>query len=131
MSVLLDTNVLSELVRPRPDARVVAWVGGLTTIALSAITVEEIFFGLSAKPSPRIERWFTAFLETDCRVLEVTASIARHAGILRGQLSKRGATRTQADMMIAATAALHGLAIATRNARDFATCGVSVINPFE
>ena len=114
MSVLLDTNVLSELVRPRPDARVVAWVGGLTTIALSAITVEEIFFGLSAKPSPRIERWFTAFLETDCRVLEVTASIARHAGILRGQLSKRGATRTQADMMIAATAALHGHAKCAR-----------------
>jgi predicted nucleic acid-binding protein len=130
MSILVDTNVLSELARPRPDPRVVDWAGGLSSVILSAVTIEEVFFGLSAKPSPRIERWFEDFLDSDCRVLEVTTPIARHAGILRGQLARRGRPRTQADMLIAATAALHGLTLATRNERDFKDCGVTVVNPF-
>jgi predicted nucleic acid-binding protein len=130
MSLLIDTNVLSELARPRPDRRVIEWASELAAVTLSAITVEEIFFGLAAKPNARIERWFEGFLETDCQVLEVTAPIARHAGVLRGQLAKRGRPRSQADMLIAATAALHGLTLATRNQRDFADCGVSVHNPF-
>ena len=130
MSTLVDTNVLSELARPRPDPRVVTRVGGLSGVTLSAITVEEVFLGLSARRSPRIERWFEGFLDCDCRVLEVSAAIARHAGVLRGQLARRGRPRSQADMLIAATAALHGLALATRNVRDFADCGVTLVNPF-
>ena len=130
MSILVDTNVLGELARPRPDPRVIAWTRGLATMTLSAITVEEVFFGLSAKRSLRIERWFEDFLGSDCQVLEITQPIARHAGILRGQLGRRGSPRTQADMLIAATAALHGLTLATRNERDFEDCGVTVINPF-
>jgi predicted nucleic acid-binding protein len=130
MSVLIDTNVISELARPRPDPRVTAWAGGLITVMLSAVTVEEIFFGLTARSSPRVERWFADFLESDCRVLEITAPIARHAGVLRGQLTRRGRPRAQADMLIAATAALHGLTLATRNERDFEDCGVTVVNPF-
>jgi predicted nucleic acid-binding protein len=130
MSILVDTNILSELARPRPDPRVIAWAGGLPTVMLSVVTVEEVFFGLSAKPSPRIQRWFEDFLDSDCRVLEVTTPIARHAGVLRGQLTKRGRPRAQADMLIAATAALHGLTLATRNERDFEDCGVTVVNPF-
>jgi predicted nucleic acid-binding protein len=130
MSFLVDTNVLSELARPRPEPRVIEWAGGLASVTLSVITVEEVFFGLSARRNPRIERWFEAFLETDCRILEITDSIARHAGILRGQLGKRGRPRAQADMLIAATAALHGLTLATRNERDFEDCGVTVMNPF-
>lgn len=130
MSILVDTDVIAELARPRPDPRVVAWAGGLTTVTVSAITIEEVFFGLSAKPNPRIERWFTEFLDNDCRVLEVSTPIARHAGVLRGQLGRRGRSRTQADMLIAATAAWHGLTLATRNERDFEDCGVTVVNPF-
>lgn len=130
MSILIDTNVLSELARPRPNPRVIDWAGGLSAVILSVVTVEEIFFGLSAKPSPRIARWFEDFLDSDCRVLEVTTPIARHAGVLRGQLATRERPRTQADMLIAATAALHGLTLATRNERDFKDCGVTVVNPF-
>lgn len=131
MSILVDTNVVAELVRPRPDPRVVGWAGGLGAVLLSAVTVEEVFFGLSAKPSSRIERWFEDFLDSDCQVLEITLPIARHAGVLRGQFRKRGRPRAQADMLIAATAALHGLTLATRNERDFHDCGVTVINPFQ
>lgn len=130
MSVLVDTNVLSELARPRPNGGVVAWVGGLEAIAISVITLDEILFGLTIKPSARVHRWFDAFVAGYCRVLDVTDPIARHAGILRGQLSRRGQARKQADMLIAATAAAHGLTVATRFERDFAGCGVAVVNPF-
>ena len=129
MSILVDTNILSELARPRPDPRVVQWANGLSTVIVSVVTVEEVFFGLSAKHSPRIERWFEDFFDSDCRILEITTAIARHAGVLRGQLTRRGRPRAQADMLIAATAALHGLTLATRNERDFQDCGVTVVNP--
>ena len=128
--ILVDTNVLGEVVRPHPAPRVTAWFGALDAIAVSVITVEEIFFGLTAKPSPRVERWLTAFLAQRCTILEVTAAIARHAGVLRGQLAARGKTRAQADLLIAATAALHGVSLATRNVRDFEDCGVLLVNPF-
>lgn len=130
MTILVDTNVVSELARPRPAPQVLEWASGLAVVVLSTISVEEVFFGLAAKPNVRIERWFTDFLDSDCRVLEVTAPIARHAGVLRGQLARRGRTRTQADMLVAATAAWHGLTLATRNERDFDDCGVTVVNPF-
>jgi predicted nucleic acid-binding protein len=94
------------------------------------ITIDELYFGFTIKPNRRIERWFDRFLGSHCVVLEVARSIARHAGILRGQLSGRGKPRTQADMLIAATAAVHGLTLATRNERDFAHCGISVLNPW-
>jgi predicted nucleic acid-binding protein len=131
MSVLIDTNVLSELARPRPAPHVAAWVGALQTVTVSVITIDEVFFGLTTKRNARVQRWFEAFIDAHCTVLEITAPIARHAGILRGQLAARGVARSQADMLIAATAARHGLSVATRNERDFAECGISVVNPFD
>jgi predicted nucleic acid-binding protein len=130
MSVLLDTNVLSELARPRPSAAVSVWVGELTGIRISVVTVEELFYGLTRNRNARIQRWFEAFIDSYCTVLDITPPITRHAGVLRGQLAARGRVRSQADMLIAATAALHGLTVATRNERDFDDCGVTVVNPF-
>ncbi|MBM2812395.1 MAG: domain-like, partial [Chloroflexi bacterium] len=60
----------------------------------------------------------------------VSAEVARLAGQIRGRLMARGRVRTQADMMIAATAQIHHLVIVTRNTRDFEDCGVPVLNPF-
>jgi predicted nucleic acid-binding protein len=130
MSVLLDTNIVSELSRPRPEPQVLEWASGVKTVALSVITVEEVFLGLARRRNNRVERWFEAFLDSGCRVVEVTAPIAKHAGVLRGQLASRGRARAQPDMLIAATAAIHGLTLATRNECDFEDCGVSVVNPF-
>lgn len=59
---LCDTNIISELARPEPNAGVVTWATGVSQIALSVITLEEIFYGLAAKPSLKIQAWFNLFL---------------------------------------------------------------------
>jgi predicted nucleic acid-binding protein len=127
---LVDTNIISDLVRPQPNSGVLAWADKVEVIAISAITVEEIYYGLSWKPNPRILVWFEAFFDDQCRVLPVTPEIARCCGRLRGNLQSRGTTRTQADMLIAATAIIHQLTLVTRNVRDFDGCQVALLNPF-
>lgn len=127
---LVDTNVLSELARPRPNARVLAWAQTINKISLSVITVEEIQFGLAWKPNPRLQAWFDAFLQDHCELHPITTPIAAAAGRLRGTLAARGAPRTQADMLIAATAQLERLTLVTRNVRDFARCGIALLDPF-
>lgn len=127
---LCDTNVISELVRPRPNPGVIAWAGTVSSMALSVVSLEEIFFGLSWKPNPRVSAWFEAFLPARCQILAVTPEIAKRCGQLRGELVARGAVRSQADMLIAATAQIHQLTIVTRNVRDFQECAVPLLNPF-
>lgn len=127
---LLDTNVLSELSRNRPDPGVLAWAGDRTELAISVVTVEEVYFGLSSRPNPRVMGWFNSFLTEHCRVLPVTGEVARVAGELRGAFKARGVARTQADMLIAATARVNHMKLVTRNERDFAGCGIAVVNPF-
>jgi predicted nucleic acid-binding protein len=127
---LCDTNIISELARPRPNAGVLAWAATVVSINLSVITVEEIFYGLAWKPHPRIRAWFETFLDTHCTLLPVTIRIAKHSGQLRGELQARGKARTQADMLIAATAHLHQLTLVTRNVSDFEDCAVPLLNPF-
>ena len=130
MSFLVDTNVLSELARPSVNQGVVEWARDISHIVLSVITVDEVAFGLTWKPNARIEQWFETFLEEHCRVLPVTTEIALSAGRLRGHLRARGQVRTQADMMIGATALVHGLTLVTRNEADFRGCGIALLNPF-
>lgn len=129
MPVLLDTNIVSELCRPRPDGGVMAWAAQETAHAISAVTVEEILFGLSWRPNLRIATWFDAYL-LRYPVLPVTVDIARRAGELRGAFAARGIVRSQPDMLIAATAQFHALTLVTRNTPDFAGCGIPVLNPF-
>ena len=131
MRWLTDTNVLSELVRPRPNPGVVAWARGLERLTISVITLEEITFGLSWKPNARVHEWFAQFLAEACDVLPITKEIAERGGVLRGNLRAVGVTTSQADMLIAATAQVHELTLVTRNVRDFAECRIAVLNPFE
>jgi toxin FitB len=130
MTFLCDTNILSELTKPQPNEGVLDWAGSLSRMALSAITVEEVTFGFSWNSKPRIRSWFEGFVDARCDILPVTAEIARRAGELRGALRSRGQTRSQADMLIAATAQVHALTLVTRNSRDFESCGIPVLNPF-
>jgi toxin FitB len=130
-SFLVDTNVLSELVRKRPDPGVLQWAQEVRRVAISSVTVEEVYFGLSWKPNPRVRLWFEEFLETYCEVLPVTAGVARRSGEIRGQLQSRGQTRSAADMIIASTAQEHSLTLVTRNVRHFEICGIALLNPFQ
>ncbi|MDX1747574.1 MAG: type II toxin-antitoxin system VapC family toxin [Halobacteriales archaeon] len=130
--MLVDTNVLSELAKRRPDPLVDRWARRIPLpVSLSVVTVEEVHYGLSWRPNAEVRTWFEGFLEQSCRVLPVTQGIARRAGELRGRLRNGGYTRTQADMLIAATAQAHQLPLATRNVRDFQGCGIRLVNPFE
>ena len=131
MRFLCDTNVLAELARRAPDRGVLRWAEGIRDrIALSVITIDEIYFGLTRSPKPRIQGWFEEFLERRCEVLPIDGEVAQRAGQLRGRLAAEGKTRTQADMMIAATASLHRLTLVTRNERDFTGCEIALLNPF-
>jgi len=130
VSWLADTNVISELSRQTPNAGVAAWVGRAGQVSVSTVTIEEIHYGLSWSPNEAVQRWFDRFFAERVDVLPVTAQIARRAGGFRGTLRARGRIRSQADMLITATAAVHGLSLVTRNVRDFEGCGIKIFNPF-
>lgn len=130
--MLVDTNILSELARPSPDPHVQRWAESVPLpLSISVVTLEEVSYGLSWKPNPEVGAWFESFLDDACEVLPISAEIARRAGLLRGTLRREGHQRTQADMLIAATAQVHQLPLATRNVRDFERCGIPLVNPFE
>jgi predicted nucleic acid-binding protein len=131
--MLVDTNVLSELPRPRPNTRVVRWFAAQETIHVSVLTLEELAFGVARSTGParsRLAQWLEALLEARPIVLDVTAPIARASGELRAAREARGRRVAQADMLIAATALTHGLTLATRNTRDFEGCGCRLFDPF-
>lgn len=130
---LADTNIVSELMRKRPDPGALAWCEMANTMAghiiVSAVTVDEVMYGLARKQDAGLQAWFDGFLGRN-KVLPVTQAIARSAGQMRAMFSMRGQVRSQADMLIAATAQVHALTLVTRNVRDFDGCGIAVLNPF-
>lgn len=126
---LADTNVVSELMRRHPDPRVLAWAELQPELALSVITLEELRYGVARHGGAALERAYD-LLVSRCTIYAVDESIARRAGDLRARLGLRGQVRQQADMLIAATAHERSCALATRNVRDFAGCGVRLVNPF-
>jgi len=131
MNYLCDTNIVSELWRPKPNPDVVMWVSEQTTISISVITIEEIRYGLTWRPKPKIQTWFDEFIKTDCELLSITDEIADCAGRIRGRLAAQGLVHAQPDMLIAATAYVHKRILVTRNIRDFQGCGIELLNPFQ
>jgi predicted nucleic acid-binding protein len=130
---LIDTNVVSELTRRAPDPSVVAWFGGLPELALSAVTIEELVYGIERLPPERagkLRRWLQKLLAIPPEVVPISHEIARTAGQLRAAQERRGRTAAQADMLIAATALQTGRVLSTRNTKDFEGCGVPLFNPF-
>lgn len=127
--VLLDSNILSEVLRPLPDAGVSAWFPTQTVLGISVVSLDEVLFGLQRKRMTVALARFERLLELT-EIVAVDAQVARYAAALRSDFSLQGVTRSQSDMLIAATALSRECSIATRNTRDFAGCGVQLVNPF-
>lgn len=135
---LLDTNVLSELRRPKPDAKVVAFVSGqpLELLHVSVVTFAEIRFGIElVKDINRrmeLNDWLDHKLRPmfEDRVLDITEDIMLKWRLLVEEGRKSGHTFSQPDLMLAATALHHGLTIVSRDTREYETANVAVLNPW-
>jgi predicted nucleic acid-binding protein len=134
VTYLVDANVLSEPTKPAPDSRVVEWLrANEAELAVDPIILGEIRFGIELMPSgrrkARLQRWFAEGVESiDCLPMEAATGI-RWAQLL-AKLRATGGTMPLKDSLVAATALVHGLIVATRNTRDFKTAGVKVVDPF-
>jgi predicted nucleic acid-binding protein len=130
---LLDTNVVSELRKPRPHGAVLAWLAALDDAQLhvSVVTLGEIQAGIEltreqdADKAEEIEAWL-ALMAGAYNVLPMDAAAFR----AWARLMHRQSNTLYEDAMIAATATVHGLVVATRNVADFKALGVEVLNPF-
>ena len=135
---LLDTNVLSELRRPKPDRNVVRFVSSqpLDLLYVSVVTFAEIRFGveLVKDVSRRMELsdWLTHKLRPmfDERVLEITEDVMLKWRLLVEEGRKRGHTFSQPDLLIAASALQHGLTIVSRDTAEYELANVPVLNPW-
>ncbi len=130
MGWLCDTNVVSELMRREPNPGVLAWAMARDELVLSVITLEEIRYGLAWRELPRKAAWFETLVNARCRIEPIDRAIAEKAGRWRGTFARDGISRTQADLLIAATAWKGDHTLVTRNTRDFEGCSIPVLNPF-
>jgi predicted nucleic acid-binding protein len=136
---VLDTNVISELMKPLPDRHVVAWVDARDneSLFLSAITIGELMRGVAKLPSSA-RRTATEAIINDAliphfasRILPVTHQVMVTWATLTITCERAGRTLPAIDSMIAATALHHRLTLVTRNLRDFRDTGVPLIDPWE
>jgi len=132
---LLDTNVISQRTKREPDARVVSWLKQVESseLYLSAISLAEIAFGIEEMPAGRKRENFELWLGHDLRqgfagrILGIDERIAEAAGRLASKAKKAGAKPEFADALIAATAKMHGLRLATLNWKHFEGLGVELV----
>jgi len=134
VSYLVDANVLSEATKPTPAAKVVEWLrSNEREIVLDPIILGEIQFGILLVPSVtrrrRLQGWFELGVKRiHCLPWEAACGL-RWAKLL-ADLRTAGQAMPIKDSLIAATALVHGLTVATRNIRDFGKAGVKVVDPF-
>jgi len=135
--ILLDTNVLSELVKPEPDPQVVRWTRRSSgALALPTIAVAEMACGIEKLVSGRRREDLLAALrrlviEFADRLFEFNLNAAWAYGRILAGARRSGRPMTVPDAAIAAIAEANGCALATRNVRDFATTGLDIINPWQ
>jgi toxin FitB len=138
MSFLLDTNVVSEWVKPSPNLGLLKWLAEVDEdhTFLSAVTIAEIRYGIQRLPAgkrrQRLDEWLTdsLLLRFDGRVLPVDSQIADACGRLVARSEALGRRLEMMDAFIAAAAELYKLTLVTRNTSDFAHMVPSVLNPW-
>lgn len=131
---LLDTNVISETTRPKPEANVIQWLGRLSAITLPAVGVYEIASGIQRLPKGKkrafLEDWFAELLTSDCEVLPFDRDAALNCALLESEARRRGRTIELRDLLILAIARSQDLGVATRNVDHFRGFGVPIYDPF-
>ena len=134
--IFLDTNVVSETLRKSPDAAVLAWLEKHDAeLALSAVVIGELAFGIEKiRPDQRairlsdgLEEWRKRFAG---RIFGLTEEAALLYGDIMGRAVRKGRPMSAPDGMIAAIAAVHDCALATRNTSDFQDAGIALIDPW-
>lgn len=133
--ILLDTNVISELMKPEPDARVAHWLKHLRheSLATTVISLFEITYGIhrlaAGKRRTDLDKRFLRMME-QLTILPLDARTALLAGEFRALRDAGGMQSTSSDMLIAGTAAAHQATLATRNGKDFKALPITVVDPW-
>ena len=139
MSLLLDTCVVSELVKKAPHDAVVTWLSRQDeeSLYLSVLTLGELEKGIAKLRASGRRNRLRAWVRRDLaarfadRLLPIDISVAARWGMLTGDAEKRGTPLPIIDSLIAATALERGFSVVTRNVADFERCGVICVNPWE
>jgi len=138
VNYLLDTPLISELVRKRPEPRITKWMNDVDEMScfLSVVTIGEIQKGISRLDESARKTKLTAWLRQDLRgrfegrILEITEDIAITWGRILGEAERAGEPAPAVDALIAATACAHNLVIVTRNTAHLHRCGAKTVNPW-
>ncbi|MFZ1702291.1 MAG: type II toxin-antitoxin system VapC family toxin [Pyrinomonadaceae bacterium] len=138
MSYLLDTNVVSEPKRPRPDPLVIQWLAGVDDdeTFLSALTIGEMKKGVEKLPSSQNRARVQNYLEKVRnrfvgRILPITEHTFLVWGKMIAEFEKKGIVRPVLDSLLEATALEHDLILVTRNVRNFKDSSATILNPWE
>jgi toxin FitB len=137
--IVLDTNVVSELMRPAPSDGVIGWVDqqSATSCHITAITLAELLYGVARLADGRRKAELADLIEAmvaddlDHRVLAFDETAAVHYADIVTQRERAGRPISAADAQIAATCRSHGAVLATRNVADFVDTGIAIVNPWE
>jgi predicted nucleic acid-binding protein len=137
--IVLDTNVLSELMKASPSARVMSWRKrrSVEDLFITTITQAEILFGIEQLPNGKRRSALEAAAESmfaddfEAHILPFDADAAREFARIASARRKVGRAISQIDAQIAAIARSRGASLATRNVDDFADCGIPVLNPWD
>lgn len=137
--IVLDTNVISELIRPQPEPAVVSWVDDLPldNVFITAITAAELLFGVARLPDGRRKQTLTTRVrelideDFEDRVLPFDRLAGAHYARICAEREQKGRPISMADAQIAAICCWSDTRLATRNVSDFVDTGVEVINPWE
>lgn len=134
--ILLDTNVISELIRPDPEPAVLHWIRTREPeIGTTVITVQELMFGVELLGDTERSRQLRSACEAvfdrlGPRILPLTTTSARYAAVAMAHRRAIGRPIASADAQIAGIALAHGASLATRNTRDFAGLPLDVVDPW-
>ncbi len=136
---LLDTNCISEVVRARPEPRVLEWMDAAdeSLLFLSVLTLGEIRKGIAGLPQSRRRTHLESWLEFELRsrfagrILPIDGAVADRWGLLAAEARRRGSFLSAIDGLLAATAIQHNLTIVSRSVADFANTAASILNPWE